>query len=115
MDKFVIRGGRPLHGSVEISGAKNATLSLTKRLAKQVAKLQSREHSTTWVDYGTRGHYASDDLTRKSEMAAAFVAGAEARNRLVLDVGGTVVVVLVVLVLDVVGGCGQAGTSARHG
>jgi hypothetical protein len=68
--------------------AKNATLSLTKRLAKQVAKLQSREHSTTWVDYGTRGHYASDDLTRKSEMAAAFVAGAEARNRLVLDVGG---------------------------
>ncbi len=35
--------------------AKNATLSLTRRLAKQVAKLQGREHSTTWVDYGTRG------------------------------------------------------------
>lgn len=68
--------------------AKNATLSLTKRLAKQVARLQGREHSTTWVDYGTRGHYASDDLTRKSDMAAAFVAGGEGRNRLVLDVGG---------------------------
>lgn len=68
--------------------AKNATLSLTTRLAKQVAKLQGREHSTTWVDYGTRGHYASDDLTRKSDMAAAFVAGGEGRNRLVLDVGG---------------------------
>ncbi len=28
MDKFVIRGGKPLHGSVQISGAKNATLAL---------------------------------------------------------------------------------------
>ncbi len=57
--------------------AKNATLSLTKRLAKQVAKLQGREHSTTWVDYGTRGHYGSDDLTRKSDLATAFLAGGD--------------------------------------
>lgn len=68
--------------------ARNATLSLTRRLAKQVARLHGREHSTTWVDYGTRGHYGSDDLTRKSDMAAAFVADGEGRNRLVLDVGG---------------------------
>jgi hypothetical protein len=68
--------------------AKNATLSLTRRLAKQVAKLQGREHSTTWVDYGTRGHYGSDDLTRKSDMATAFLAAGDGRNRLVLDVGG---------------------------
>src|SRR5687767_8940433 len=26
MDKFVVRGGRPLHGRVEISGAKNSAL-----------------------------------------------------------------------------------------
>lgn len=28
MDKFIIRGGNPLHGTVEVSGAKNATLAL---------------------------------------------------------------------------------------
>ena len=28
MDKFVIRGGRPLRGTVKISGAKNASLAL---------------------------------------------------------------------------------------
>jgi hypothetical protein len=68
--------------------ATNATLSLTRRLAKQVTKLHGREHSTTWVDYGSRGHYGSDDLTRKSDLATAFVTGGEGRNRLVLDVGG---------------------------
>lgn len=68
--------------------AKNATLSLTKRLAKQVARLHGREHATTWVDYGARGHYGSDDLTRKSDLATAFIAGGEGRSRLVLDVGG---------------------------
>ena len=26
MDKFVIQGGKPLHGEVQISGAKNAAL-----------------------------------------------------------------------------------------
>jgi hypothetical protein len=68
--------------------ARNATVSLTRRLAKQVRRLHGREHSTTWVDYGTRGHYGSDDLTRKSDLAAAFVTGAPGRSRLVLDVGG---------------------------
>lgn len=68
--------------------ARNATLSLTNRLAKQVRKLHGGEHATTWVDYGTRGHYGSDDLTRKSDFATAFVAGAEGRSALVLDVGG---------------------------
>ena len=28
MDKFVIHGGKPLNGTVPISGAKNATLAL---------------------------------------------------------------------------------------
>jgi hypothetical protein len=68
--------------------ARNATLSLTRRLAKQVTRLHGREHSTTWVDYGTRGHYATDDLTRKSAMATDFVVAAPGRNVLVLDVGG---------------------------
>ena len=26
MDKFVIRGGNPLHGNIKVSGAKNAAL-----------------------------------------------------------------------------------------
>ena len=28
MEKFVIRGGKPLHGTVNISGAKNAAVAL---------------------------------------------------------------------------------------
>ena len=68
--------------------ARNATLSLTRRLGKQVRKLHGREHSTTWVDYGTREHYGSDDLTRKSAFATEFVLAEPGRNRLVLDVGG---------------------------
>ncbi len=68
--------------------ARNATLSLTKRLARQVARLHGGEHSTTWVDYGTREHYAGEDLTRKSDLATAFLASAPGRSALVLDVGG---------------------------
>jgi len=68
--------------------AKNATRSLTKRLARQVARLHGGEHSTTWVDYGTREHYGSDDLTRKSDLATAFVSAEPGRSSLVLDVGG---------------------------
>lgn len=68
--------------------ARNATRSLTKRLAKQVRKLHGREHATTWVDYGTRAHYESDDLTRKSALATDFIKADAGRDRLVLDVGG---------------------------
>ena len=68
--------------------ARNATMSLTKRLRKQVLKLRGKEHSTTWVDYGTRGHYGSEDLTRKSAYAADFLNADPGRNRLVIDVGG---------------------------
>ena len=68
--------------------ARSATLSLTRRLAKQVRRLQGREHSTTWVDYGAREHYGSDDLTRKSAFATEFVTAVPGRNGLVLDVGG---------------------------
>ncbi|MEI6360837.1 MAG: class I SAM-dependent methyltransferase [Actinomycetes bacterium] len=67
--------------------ARNATLSLTKRLRKQVLKLHGKKHGTTWVDYGTRDHYGSEDLTRKSAFATEFVS-VDGRNRLVLDVGG---------------------------
>jgi len=67
--------------------ARNATLSLTTRLARQVDRLRGGAHSTTWVDYGARGHYGSDDLTRKSDLATAFVT-TDGRGRLVLDVGG---------------------------
>ena len=51
-------------------------------------KLHGSEHSTTWVDYGARQHYGSDDLTRKSTFAADFITAAEGRGDLVLDVGG---------------------------
>jgi hypothetical protein len=68
--------------------ARNATRSLTKRLAKQVRKLHGKEHATTWVDYGTRVHYESDDLTRKSALATDFIKADAGRDRLVLDVGG---------------------------
>jgi SAM-dependent methyltransferase len=68
--------------------ARNATVSLTKRLRKQVLKLRGREHATTWVDYGTREHYGSEDLTRKSAFATDFITSGEGRGRLVLDVGG---------------------------
>lgn len=65
--------------------ALNATRGLNKRLRKQVDRLTARDHATTWQDYGTRGHYGSDDLDRKAGFARAFVAG---RAQLVLDVGG---------------------------
>lgn len=68
--------------------AMNATVSLTNRLAKQVRKLHGKAHATTWVDYGTRAHYESEDLERKSAMVTAFVTREPGRNRLVLDVGG---------------------------
>ena len=68
--------------------ARNATRSLTKRLAKQVRKLHGKEHATTWVDYGTRAHYENDDLTRKSAFATDFIKAESGRGRLVLDVGG---------------------------
>lgn len=68
--------------------ARNATRSLTKRLAKQVRKLHGERHATTWVDYGTRAHYESDDLTRKSALATDFIKADSGRSRLVLDVGG---------------------------
>jgi SAM-dependent methyltransferase len=68
--------------------ARNATISLTRRLRKQVLRLRGKEHATTWVDYGTREHYGSDDLTRKSSFAADFIRTGEGRGRLVLDVGG---------------------------
>ena len=68
--------------------AKNATRSLTRRLAKQVRKLHGKAHSTTWVDYGTREHYGSDDLDRKSTYATDFIRAQEGRASLVLDVGG---------------------------
>ena len=68
--------------------ARKATLSLTHRLGKQIARLHSGAHATTWVDYGTRAHYGSDDLDRKSAFATAFVTAEPGRAALVLDVGG---------------------------
>jgi hypothetical protein len=68
--------------------ARKATLSLTHRLGKQIARLHVDAHTTTWVDYGTRAHYGSDDLDRKSAFATAFVTAEPGRQRLVLDVGG---------------------------
>ncbi len=66
--------------------ARNATLSLTRRLGKQIAALQGGKHLTTWHDYGSRDHYDAGDLDRKAALTRAFVGGS--RNALVLDVGG---------------------------
>ena len=43
MDKFIIRGGRPLSGTVEVSGAKNASLALmpASLLARGVCRLSN--------------------------------------------------------------------------
>lgn len=68
--------------------ALKATLGLTRRLIKQIEKLHGTAHSTTWVDYGSREHYGTEDLLRKSDFAADFVSAAPGRGDLVLDVGG---------------------------
>jgi len=68
--------------------ARKATLSLTHRLGKQIGRLHVDAHETTWVDYGTRSHYGSDDLDRKSAFATDFVTAEPGRGDLVLDVGG---------------------------
>lgn len=68
--------------------AMKATLSLTKRLAKQTRRLTAGGHTTTWHDYGTRDHYGSDDLQRKVNLSHDFIGQHPGRERLVLDVGG---------------------------
>ena len=49
MTKYVINGGKPLHGEVEISGAKNAAKTSTAIMIKPVVKpeffLQNRSFS----------------------------------------------------------------------
>ena len=68
--------------------ALKATMGLTRRLLKQVGKLHGTAHSTTWVDYGSREHYGTEDLVRKSDFASDFVNASPGRGNLVLDVGG---------------------------
>ena len=68
--------------------AMKATSSLTRRLASQVDALGGTGHATTWHDYGSRSHYATDDLHRKADLARAFISARPGRERLVLDVGG---------------------------
>ena len=68
--------------------ARNATLSLTRRLGKQVARLEGGKHLTTWHDYGSRDHYEPDDIERKAALTRAFIEQGEDRGSLVLDVGG---------------------------
>ncbi len=69
--------------------ALRSTLSLTRRLAKQINQLnRQRGGSTTWQDYGGREHYSADELQRKIALLQAFIAARPDRSRLVLDVGG---------------------------
>lgn len=68
--------------------ALSATKGLVKRLRKQIDKLHGNAHATTWVSYGSREHYEQDDLTRKSALAAEFIAAHPGREHRVLDVGG---------------------------
>ena len=68
--------------------ARKATASLTRRLRRHVDALGSTPHATTWMDYGSRAHYGSEDLERKASLARAFIAAQPGRERLVLDVGG---------------------------
>ncbi|MBU6278103.1 MAG: class I SAM-dependent methyltransferase [Actinomycetales bacterium] len=69
--------------------ALRSTLGLTRRLAKQVQRLSTVSgNSTTWQGYGSREHYATDDLQRKIELLRDFVTSRPNRSHLVLDVGG---------------------------
>ncbi len=68
--------------------ALKATTSLTRRLRRHVDALGVARHTTTWHDYGSRTHYGTDDLERKSTLAQAFIRAGAGRERLVLDVGG---------------------------
>ena len=47
MTKYVIQGGKPLHGEVEISGAKNAAVAILP-----AALLVDGVPSTMWVSQG---------------------------------------------------------------
>ena len=68
--------------------ALKATRSLSRKLRKVVASLDTGIHATTWADYGTRDHYNSDALESKYALTSQFVAQDEQRSRLVLDIGG---------------------------
>lgn len=68
--------------------AMRATVSLTRRLRRQVESLRSEKRHTTWSDYGARSHYATPELQGKLELARAFVAERQLETPLVLDVGG---------------------------
>lgn len=68
--------------------AMRATVSLTRRLRRQVRSLRYEKRHTTWSDYGARSHYATPELQEKLEMARAFVVERQVERPLVLDVGG---------------------------
>ena len=69
--------------------ARKSTMALTRRLERQVDRLDRArgQARSTWEDYGSREHYASEDLQRKAGYATAFIADGD-RGRLILDVGG---------------------------
>ncbi len=68
--------------------ALKATRSLSRKLRKVVAALDTGIHATTWADYGSRDHYNSEALETKFALTRQFVAKYEERSRLVLDIGG---------------------------
>ena len=68
--------------------ALKATRSLSRKLRKVVAALDTGIHATTWADYGTRDHYQSEALEKKYALTRQFVAKDEDRSQLVLDIGG---------------------------
>jgi hypothetical protein len=68
--------------------ALKATRSLTRKLRRAVANLDSGVHATTWADYGSRDHYNSEALEKKYELTRQFIARDEERSHLVLDIGG---------------------------
>ncbi len=68
--------------------ALKATRSLNRRLRKNIDKLIAGVHATTWADYGSREHYAADDLQRKRDLSVSFVDSAADAGDLVVDIGG---------------------------
>jgi len=68
--------------------ALKATRSLSRKMHKVVANLDSGIHATTWADYGKRDHYASEALERKYALTKDFVTRDELRSDLILDIGG---------------------------
>lgn len=70
--------------------ARQATLSLTRKLGKRLRSLTGTGHKTTWGDYSDREHYTADQLETKASLSEGFAQrwAPAGRAIFVADVGG---------------------------